>query len=59
MKGLGIRINMIYGVLLKSYAVKNSINRIRTENDCVCANYDSVYQFSRQDRRTGRVLEYD
>ncbi len=45
----GIIINMIYGVFLKSYVVKNSINHVCPENGCVGANYDSVYQLSCQD----------
>ena len=40
----GFIINMIYGVFLKSYVVKNSANRVRPENRPVGINYDSVCQ---------------
>ena len=52
-------INMIYGVFLKSYLVKNSINCVRLENECVGANYSSVYQLSCLDRLTYLLLSYD
>jgi len=43
---------MIYGVFIKSYLVKWSINRVHPEINCVHVKYDSVYQLTCQDSLT-------
>ena len=46
---------MIYGVFIKSYLVKRSINRVHPENSCVHAKYDSVCQLTCLDSLTVNI----